>query len=324
MNERTLVALCANAFLLLALPAGCGSYDNKPPAASGAGGTGGATGGTGGATGGTGGATGGTGGSAAGSGGTGGSAAGSGGSSGTAAGTGGTSGGAGTGPAAGTGGDSGAGPAAGTGGGGGSGGADPASCENVTACGGDTLGTWTVASSCLRPSGIVDLSGFGIGCPSAPITGGMLTVTGSLSFMDGGVAMDNTITTGTEIFEPEAACLNISGTTTLCDGLNGSLAALGYNCPPEDPNCLAVDCVAAPTGGGCVCTAKVYQSGGMAFVSFDYWNSGTYTSASNELTLTGNTKDTKYPYCVAGTKLTMSLGTMGRTGAVLGTVVFQK
>src|SRR4051812_5096055 len=34
----------------------------------------------------------------------------------------------------------------------------PMSCPNVTACGGDVVGTWTVASSCLKLSGNVDIA----------------------------------------------------------------------------------------------------------------------------------------------------------------------
>src|SRR3954467_4012810 len=51
------------------------------------------------------------------------------------------------------------------------------SCSNVTACGGDVVGAWTVSSSCLQVAGQLDLSGTSVGCASAPATG-ELHVTG--------------------------------------------------------------------------------------------------------------------------------------------------
>src|SRR4051812_49023030 len=81
---------------------------------------------------------------------------------------------------------------AGTGGGG-------ASCPNVTPCGGNVVGTWTVASSCLTVSGALDLGLVGAGCPSAPVTG-TLAVTGTFTANADGTYSDNTITTGQERF----------------------------------------------------------------------------------------------------------------------------
>ena len=70
----------------------------------------------------------------------------------------------------GAGGTPGSGGAVSSGGSTGTGGAG-ASCPNVTACGGDVVGTWTVTSSCLKVSGNLDPSLVGAGCASAPVTG---------------------------------------------------------------------------------------------------------------------------------------------------------
>ena len=78
----------------------------------------------------------------------------------------------GTGGTPGSGGTVSSGGSTGTGGGG-------TSCPNVTACGGNLVGTWTVTSSCLKVSGNLDLSLAGAGCPSTPVTGD-LQVTGFL------------------------------------------------------------------------------------------------------------------------------------------------
>src|SRR5204863_6615485 len=74
-----------------------------------------------------------------------------------------------SGSSSGTGGSSGRGGSA-AGGSSGSGGAGT-SCQNVTACGGDVTGTWTVMSSCLAVSGNLDISLLNAGCASAPATG---------------------------------------------------------------------------------------------------------------------------------------------------------
>ena len=97
--------------------------------------------------------------------------------SGSGSGTGGSS-------SGGTGGGTGGSPSTGTGGGTGgsssSGGAGGA-CTNVTACGGNAVGTWTVTSSCLSVSGQLDLSNFfGSACASAQATGS-LQVSGTWS-----------------------------------------------------------------------------------------------------------------------------------------------
>ena len=55
-----------------------------------------------------------------------------------------------------------------------------ADCEAVAPCGGDVVGSWVVAGSCLPVSGNADISGFGLGCTSAPVRG-TLEVTGTWS-----------------------------------------------------------------------------------------------------------------------------------------------
>src|SRR5690242_10162639 len=72
-----------------------------------------------------------------------------------------------------------------------------ASCSNVSACGGPVVGSWTVASSCLKLSGNLPLRQIGTGpdCESTPITGS-LQVTGKWTANGDGTYTDDTITTG--------------------------------------------------------------------------------------------------------------------------------
>jgi hypothetical protein len=187
-----------------------------------------------------------------------------------------------------------------------------ASCENVMACGGALIGTWSALDSCLPVTGQADLTGFGLNCTSAPISGS-LQVTGTWTAREDGTLTDNTTTAGTLQLELPAECLNISGTTTTCDRVGGPLQALGFssvNCTPS-------------ASGGCSCSAGVQQSGGIGFVSFDASSGGTYMTAADALT-TSDRRTTEYAYCVSGTTLTLTPRSTGKTGTVAGTIVLQK
>jgi hypothetical protein len=316
MTDRyRFVALTASATALTSLlVAGCGSYENGPKAGAGTGGTMMPSAGTGGTTGGSGGAaTGGTAGTMGGSngagvGGTGGSAgaAGSGGS----AQAGGGAGGAPTGGASGSGGaDAGSGGAAG-------GGGAAVACEEAAACGGDVVGTWSAAGCEMTVSGMADLTGAGIGCAAAPVEGS-LKVTGTLTITADGMFMDNTLLAGELVLDLAPACLMISGTMGAgCDRLD--LVSSGLH---------NIVCVGS-SEEGCVCTVPVEQSGGLGAISvgasLNESGSGTYTAADNKLVLTASGKATEYPYCVAGSTMTVARGTPNTLGMVAGPIVLQK
>src|SRR4029078_10206309 len=68
------------------------------------------------------------------------------------------------------------------------------SCQNVSACGGDTVGTWTVKSSCLTVNGNLNLGDFGAGCAFEPVTGA-LEVTGTVTINSDRTYADDTTTT---------------------------------------------------------------------------------------------------------------------------------
>lgn len=199
--------------------------------------------------------------------------------------------------------------------GGASGGGDmKASCMNVTACGGDVVGAWTVKDSCLALSGMVNIEGFGLICPNPPITG-TLKVSGTWTAMADGTYVDGTTTTGQGTFELPPECLNISGTVTKCSRVGGVLAAaIGFT---------SIECVDNMTTGGCTCTATADQAGGMALISAEKPAMGRYMVESNVIAMS-DPIETKYDYCVAGTTLNLSLTTVGRAGIVTGTVLLTK
>lgn len=190
---------------------------------------------------------------------------------------------------------------------GGSGGSAAASCSNVAPCGGNVVGTWKVASSCLSVSGSVDIAGLGLGCSMATASGS-LQVTGSWTASADGSYIDNTTTTGTEQLELAANCLNISGTTTDCAGVTGPLEAVGYS---------SVSCTPSASGG-CSCMASVNKMGGVGVVTADSPKSGNYKTGGNVIT---SDETRPYPYCVSGNTMTWTPQTA--TPITTGSIVFQ-
>jgi hypothetical protein len=277
-NRRPLVALSVNTLLFALLFQGCFDYESDD-AATADGSTTGGTGGAGGSSGQSG--TGGVGGSAQ-------------------SGTGGAGGSSGTGGASGSG-DSSTDTAG-------------ASCTEVMPCGGDVVGTWTAAPCSLMITGNADLSGFGIDCTSAPVTGS-LQVTGTWTASSDGTYSDNTTTSGDAQLELPPTCLRVSGTTTTCVKLGSSLQALGYT---------SLTCTDNSASGGCTCAATIQQTGGLALVSLDAAPSGTYSTANNNLVTTGFGINTEYSYCVSANTMTMTLRTVGKAGTVTGPIVLQK
>jgi hypothetical protein len=190
-----------------------------------------------------------------------------------------------------------------------------ADCEAVEPCGGEVVGTWVVAGSCLPVSGMANMSGFGLGCTEAPITGA-LEVTGTWVANADGTFKDQTHTTGDSQLELPASCLTVSGTTTTCDRLGGALQALGY---------ASVTCTDAASAGGCTCAATVDQAGGLAIPAFGAPSSGTYTVANDVLTASGSGDSANsYAYCVSGNQMVMTPQATGTTGALTGTIVLVK
>jgi hypothetical protein len=196
-------------------------------------------------------------------------------------------------------------------GGGGAGGGAGGSCTNVTPCGGDVVGTWTVVSSCLKVTGDLDLSLAGGGCPSAPVTGS-LQVTGTWTANADGTYSDGTTTSGDEQFALGPSCLTISSTAVTCDGAASFIKNLGYS---------SLTCPSA-AGGGCTCSGTVQQPGTIAVVSVAPSTSGNYTRAGNVVTLSGDAGDTSYAYCVSGNQMTLTPQSASPT--MTGTIVLQK
>ncbi|HVT07468.1 MAG TPA: hypothetical protein VHO67_08415, partial [Polyangia bacterium] len=202
--------------------------------------------------------------------------------------------------------------------GGQAGGASTDACGGAVgfnACGGDVTGTWTVASSCLAFSGERNIEAISLGCVTASVTG-TVQVSGSWIANADGTYTDQTTTTGEEKLSLDAKCLNVSGTTTDCESLPGTIQALGY---------AKVTCASA-AGGGCSCVGTINQKGGIGLLSSDPAMNGNFQSASGVIA-TGQDTFTQQPfqfsYCAGNGKMTWTPKVTNPT-TVTGSIVFQK
>jgi len=161
-------------------------------------------------------------------------------------------------------------------------------------------------------SGEVNVSEYGLGCASAPVTGSV-EVTGTLTVHPDGSLSDNTVTTGEGVFELDAECLAAAGLVT-CDTVGPPLLTLGY---------ASITCVESESYG-CTCRTTVDQRGRIAFVSPDVSTSGTYATADERLVTSASGADTEYTYCAEGNTLTLYLESLSRTGRVTGPIVLVK
>jgi len=185
------------------------------------------------------------------------------------------------------------------------------SCSNVTPCGGNVVGTWTVASSCLTVGGGLDLTMLGIGCTFAPVAGS-LQVSGTFTAKSDGSFVDNTTTTGSEQFTLAPSCLLVSGTTVTCDNIGVIFPAIGF---------ASATCTS--TGGGvCNCTGTVNQNGGIGLVDWNAATTGSYSTSSDVLKTTDGSSSWPYSYCASDNTLTMTPETMSPT--ITGKIELQK
>jgi hypothetical protein len=182
-------------------------------------------------------------------------------------------------------------------------------CSNGRACGGSLVGTWSVASSCLDASGMLDVYPLGLEC-SGVVFAGSYQVSGVWAANANGTYVDKTTTTGDERIQVPPECRRISGLVISCDSLGLVLiAGRGY----ASTACREV------AGGGCTCDAKVQQFGGSGQLSIDPPISGAYAITGSAISLDSQSS---YPYCVAADTMTWTRGPDAFVTS--GTIVFQR
>ena len=178
------------------------------------------------------------------------------------------------------------------------------SCANVTACGGDVVGSWTVASSCLKLSGDMDLSIVSLGCTSVPVTGS-LTTTGTFIARADGTYTDNTTTIGSVSFPLAPTCLTVSSVDVTCDRAANIFPAAGW----KTASCT-------DTNGTCNCTLSTEQQAGLGHVLPFTTPNGNYTVSGETLSI----DLASHSFCASANTLTLT----PQMSALTGTVVLQK
>lgn len=179
------------------------------------------------------------------------------------------------------------------------------SCPEVTACGGDVVGTWEVKSQCLNFDGQADISYLGLTCiPNLASIKGSLKVTGKLTLSSDGKFKDATTTTGSEVWQMDKSCLVLSGVRVNCISIGttfeGALMGFGYE---------SFTCRDAGSGGGCTCPTTINtdapdgRPGGMGILHNDATTKGAYKTNGNKLMIGDSLS---YTYCVKGNEMTVS------------------
>lgn len=167
----------------------------------------------------------------------------------------------------------------------GCGGGGGGSCSTPAACGGNIVGTWKVASSCISTSG----SGATPDCPQQMLKISNYTVSGTVTYnADMTYTATRSLSGDTETTLP-ASCLMFQGTTVTCAQLQAAITSdptSGYQ---------SVTCTAAASG--CTCSGKIVQD--------NLNETGTFSTAGNVLTETATGgQPSLSDYCVqGGTKL---------------------
>jgi len=177
-------------------------------------------------------------------------------------------------------------------------------CSNVTPCGGSVIGSWTVASSCLKLSGNMDVSLLGLGtagdCLTVPAIGS-ITTSGTFVANPDGTFIDNTTTTGSATFPLAASCLSVSHVDITCERMASIFSAAGWTTS-----------TCTDTAGQCSCSLSTNQQAGLGMVSVLATKQGTYSTSGNVLTV----GDLNYQYCASGQTLSLTPQLSGLTGSV--------
>jgi hypothetical protein len=168
----------------------------------------------------------------------------------------------------------------GDGGGGGSG----ATCSSNASCGGDIVGTWTIAQACYA------------------------TLSRPLSCAQEQQSVSDQVQTGTMVFGSDGTFMLMTRTTgTLSILLPPScLAEQAATCAEADANLRELAEISETfTSASCVDDAGTCACALMFDISSN--GSGTYTTAGSTLTITSSGDPRDSTYCVAGSTLVMAV-----------------
>jgi hypothetical protein len=154
----------------------------------------------------------------------------------------------------------------------------------------------------------MDIELSALACKTVAVTG-ELKVTGSWTAANGKYT-DNTTTTGYVKFKLDKKCLSISGAPSgTCSNAEAVLTPLGWT----EPKCPS------NADGGCDCTLKTNQDGGIGVISAWKDSRGDYSATGGGLTVDDRVE---YSYCVSSEKLTLT--PKRNVLPLTGTIVLEK
>ncbi|MFZ5893479.1 MAG: hypothetical protein ACOY0T_20630 [Myxococcota bacterium] len=192
------------------------------------------------------------------------------------------------------------------------------SCGEVQPCGGNPIGTWKIAESCLDDKALADellesLQMFG--CSSASVQSAHLKTTGNASYNADQSFTTSTSSTFDATLLIPSSCITRAGFTLTCDQLTSALAQLMSD---EIGNLTC-----STTSGGCNCKVVTPPRTLM--------ESGTYSVSGTRLVQTSsNGSSADAEFCVQGSELhmialdTSNLDTMGRPKIVADIVAIKQ
>ena len=178
----------------------------------------------------------------------------------------------------------------------------------VTPCGGDVVASWQANSSCVNRAVLTEefKAQFAESCPDVSLGNVTVTPTGSINFVadmtySGSMALMTSV-----VMNFPGSCLGGTDCATLNTALQGVIGMSGI---------VSVNCTGS---GSCACT--MVQS-----VTNLLPSPGTYTTAANEITLTGADATVEMgPYCVKGSDLHLVDVEMGGMMRIESDIVFKK
>jgi hypothetical protein len=194
------------------------------------------------------------------------------------------------------------------------------SCETMSACGGNLVGTWKILSFCV--DGVSDdaFSNATSFCSNASVNVGRVTAAGTMTFKS-----DMTVTESLTVSEDvnlniPSSCLKQGGITLTCQQLNEATQAAAQN-QDADAGVIVPSISCSGSGGGCACSSTVSEP---------VANAGTYTLSGNTVHMSFTAEDDDY--CVQGNKLylqqskhtSMSMSSNTATFTLNGRAVLEK
>jgi hypothetical protein len=161
------------------------------------------------------------------------------------------------------------------------------SCGDASGCGGDVVGNWKIAATCLK---IVDATSDNATCPGMK-TSADFKMSGTVAYNSDRTYHTNVTVDGTTVVNMPASCLTQQNVTITCAQLQQSFEGNATGTEFQSVSCSG--------SSDCTCTMKLTPEPQM--------EDGTYSVSGGTLTQTktGGTADDSL-FCVKGSTLTLS------------------